>query len=1522
MKQINYQSFILGAPFGYALHEIILDEQGEPVDFRFIEANDTFEKFTGLKVSEIAGKTASELFLKNNVNSSERIALFGKVASTGDQEEYQEFSERLGRWFRCQVGSSQNGLFYILYHELLSSGSETVAKATIDKEIKHRSNDDAYVNSLAHKLATLLVNDEFIPVVVGSIKQYTGAVISALSVYNQVEKSLKMVHIDIDEATGNQLQPLFSEDIYNFTFPVTDEIYDHITQNTVNIYDSLYSFSFGLFPEFIDNDIRKIIGNCCYYGITHVVSGRLYGTTILVFNEYASLPSKGLLQSYAHLVALSVRRNMAEQAMVQSNKKLKQITQNISDVIFTVDMNFNLTYISDSIEKLVGISPDVYMKMVIEEKYPPETLNLFRDILNEQLEKEKDQSYDKTHTLLVDAKQYKSDGTTIDVSIHITALRDEKGNPIGLQGVTRDVTARKEVENFLETTRQSYQGIFNTISEAIYVLDGTGTFIEVNKGAEIMYGFSHEELVGQSPYTVAAPGLNNMDEILKQMSTVPITGIPVRFDFWAKRKNGEIFPKDVIVNKGKYFGKDVLIATARDITEQKKDEAELRASKVRARHQSNAIARLIFDETVISAEIPSAFHRITQIVSEAINVALVSIWKLSDDGTELQCLSIFNSESKILEEREIIQTKLYSEYFRVMMTDGLILTSDAQTDPRTAQISQSYLQPLGITSMLDAGIMIQGKIAGIVCLEHIGPGRTWHSDEQAFVSTIASFASQVFINAGRKKAEGALLESEKKYRLLFETMAQGVVYHNAEGLIISANPAAEKILGFTFEDMKQLNPDDSHLQVINEDGTPFPGIEHPVSVALRSGQPVENVVMGVLHPLENQYRWLLVNAIPEFKDNESKPFQVYATFTDITDRKKAEQSLHESEATLKAIIENSLESIWSIDTNYNIQYVNEMFVQSFHNTFGIQLAKGFNIIEALPVGLIQLWKERCDKAFNNEHFVFEDRIKMGEVIIYIEVAMNPIVLDGKVVGASFFGKNITEQKLAERKLMEQNQFVTSLLRAIPVAVFYKDSEGRYLGCNDVFSEIMGVTADDIQGKTVLDLWPGEPALTYHQKDMELMEKKEHQVYEYQVKDKDGLERPVIFIKDVFYDSNGEVAGLVGAFLDITERKKSEEELIKAKEKAEESNRLKSAFLANVSHEIRTPMNGILGFLHLLKDFDVTRDEKETYINIINASGERLLNTINDLIEISKIESGQLQVYLSEVNTSEIMDYYYLFFKQQADEKKLTFKISERVPGDLSWIQTDKHKLNAILTNLIRNAIKFTAAGFVEFGNYIKENQMVFYVKDSGIGISPDQFEIIFDRFVQADNSNTRPFEGSGLGLPIVKAYIDKMNGQLWFDSEVGVGSTFYFSIPYFSVKPSDNSILKKKTTPQDKLETPLILIAEDDSDSISLLKKFLKNEDLSIIHTDNGLDTVRIVNETPNLSLVLMDIKMPGLNGFEATRRIRQTNKSLPIIAQTAFALEGDKEKAMAAGCNGYISKPIDQKELIEMINSHLGKRK
>lgn len=384
------------------------------------------------------------------------------------------------------------------------------------------------------------------------------------------------------------------------------------------------------------------------------------------------------------------------------------------------------------------------------------------------------------------------------------------------------------------------------------------------------------------------------------------------------------------------------------------------------------------------------------------------------------------------------------------------------------------------------------------------------------------------------------------------------------------------------------------------------------------------------------------------------------------------------------------------------------------------------------------------------------------------------------------------------------------------------------------------------------------------------------------------------------------------------------ELQKAKIKAEESDQLKSAFLANMSHEIRTPMNGIMGFAELLKEADLSSEEQKNYIEIIEKSGTRLLNIINDIVDISKIEAGQMNAVFSATNIDELLQYIHTFFKPETQEKGVLLVLKTPSDGEETIIRTDREKLYAILINLVKNAIKFTIKGIIEFGYTEKDDHIEFFVKDTGIGIPKDRQNAIFERFIQADFNDKMARQGAGLGLSIAKAYVELLGGKIRVESEPEKGSMFYFTIPS-KVKLEEN-YCTENIMPVNQFDCEIpklkILIAEDDKISRLLILQVLKPFGKEIIIAKTGIEAVKISRNNPDIDLVLMDMQMPQMNGYEATKEIRKFNKKVIIVAQTAFALEGDKEKSIKAGCDGYISKPIKKEELSRLLQCHFGQQR
>jgi PAS domain S-box-containing protein len=486
---------------------------------------------------------------------------------------------------------------------------------------------------------------------------------------------------------------------------------------------------------------------------------------------------------------------------------------------------------------------------------------------------------------------------------------------------------------------------------------------------------------------------------------------------------------------------------------------------------------------------------------------------------------------------------------------------------------------------------------------------------------------------------------------------------------------------------------------------------------------------------------------------------------------------------------------------------------------------------------------------------------------------------------------------------------------------FVNMEGTIKDCNDSYQQMLGYTKDDLLKRSYTEITPEK------WKDVEskiiteqIIPNGYSEVYEKEYIKKDGTIVPAELRTILVKNDKGENEGMWAIVRDITERKKSEEQLVIAKEKAEESDRLKSAFLHNISHEIRTPMNAIIGFSELLNDPNLIPAKRKSFSELIVQSSNQLLSIITDIVNISTIEAGQVKVTGRVTDLNNIMKQLYDQFLPKAQKQNISLNFMAPFTISDACITTDGPKLTTILSNLLSNAFKFTRQGTINFGYSQKENELEFFVEDTGIGISPIMHEGIFERFRQVEITASREYGGSGLGLPISKAYVELMGGKIWLHSEQGKGSQFFFTIPYFRVNKllaqEKNSSTVIKKVPE-SIKT--VLIAEDEDSNYLLLEEMLSGLDLNLIWAINGYEAVEICKINPDIDLVLMDIKMPIMDGIEATQRILKFRSSLPIMALSAFTTEPDQKKMYASGCIDFLSKPFSKDQILTKISQQIG---
>ena len=535
-------------------------------------------------------------------------------------------------------------------------------------------------------------------------------------------------------------------------------------------------------------------------------------------------------------------------------------------------------------------------------------------------------------------------------------------------------------------------------------------------------------------------------------------------------------------------------------------------------------------------------------------------------------------------------------------------------------------------------------------------------------------------------------------------------------------------------------------------------------------------------------------------------------------------------------------------------------------------------------------------------------------------------------------QDVTEQRIeslirikTEQKLKNHDLFISTLLETTPIPIFYKDTQCRYLGCNQAFKQFTGLTELQLIGRTVFDISPAETAALYDEQDRQLLEQPGSQSYEWKVHACDGTVRTVVFNKATFCDADGQLAGIVGAIQDITELKDLHLSMQQAKEAAEQANRAKSEFLANMSHELRTPMNGVIGMAELLSMSGLSVEQQE-FVTVIKQSGQNLVKIIGDILDLAKIEADKIELEHEIFSLRSTLDQVLNLVSPQAHAKGLT--MFNRVAPELPDLyRGDAGRLTQVLLNLLGNAVKFTRQGSISSSvlpGLVKGNQLTlcFSIKDTGVGIPHASLHKLFIPFSQADSSTTRQFGGTGLGLAISKQLVELMGGAISVESAEGTGSTFCIRLPLELAAETACTTDQCDTGHSVAGHNPAdcrILLVEDNEVNQKVMEKMLAKLGYQTRLAADGQAALDLL-KTEAFDLVLMDCSMPILDGYLATEKIRDpatglTNPQVPIIAITARAMHGDQEKCLLAGMNDYLAKPIYCESLVALLNRWLNKR-
>gem|GEM_PF-643913 len=1031
-----------------------------------------------------------------------------------------------------------------------------------------------------------------------------------------------------------------------------------------------------------------------------------------------------------------------------------------------------------------------------------------------------------------------------------------------LMCIIKDLTEKKLAENLSLRFGQ----ILNNANTEIYVLDGiTFRFMHATEGALSNLGYNIEELRDFTPEDIASFSQNSFETLATPLLSRKKEQIT--FEVTQRRKSGTTYPAEVTLQMSHEEKPPVFIAIVRDLTRERQ-AAETLAIERSLSQQYLELAEVMFVAINSEGLITMINRKGLEILGYAAKELIGQSW-----------INLFIPE----EAKPVISNVL----------DGIMT---GETD---------------IIEDFESQIITKDGTYKLISWQH----KPIKNDK----GNITGVLSSGMDISEAKKQEYDLINSQRQYATLIGNL-KGIVYRCANDESWTMEFISNGLLTLAGYHPDELT-DNSKLafhDIIHPDDRSF--VRNTIVGQLKKG-PSFQLEYRIIHK-NGQLVW--VTEFGQGLMEEGIYTHLEGFITDITKIKETDAKL----LKLTTAIEQSASSVVITDTTGRIEYVNPHFTKITGYTGEEAIGKRVSILKSgkmSPAFYSELWSTiSSGQTWNGQFYNIK---KSGE--FFWESAVIAPVTDhnGDISSYIAIKQDITDFKQSQEKLLisqedlkqSEARYRSLIQNNQSIMLLFDPISGEIVEANKAACIFYGKTEEELKKTCIFDI------NTLPRENLELYVKKllvgEQNYFVFKHKAANNKIKDVeLYTGEIIHQGRRLVFSVIH---DITEKLETQKELVTAKEKAIESDRLKSAFLANMSHEIRTPMNAILGFSQLLNESNITADEMNQYITIINKSSGQLLNLIDDILKISQIEAGIVTIQPEEVNLTKTLNEIYQFFSLTIKQKGIQFYLD--LPANrVENIFVDASRFKQIQINLISNAIKFTHQGEVRFGYTVKDNLLEFHVKDTGIGIDPAHFKLIFDRFMQVPHQEKELYGGTGIGLSISQALVDKMGGKIWLESEVGKGTTFYFTIPY-DANILENSAQQNQpaahTVLKNQLENKKILVTDDDDRNLQLLSKFLTAEKALLYYAGNGLEAINILEKTLGIDIVLMDIKMPVMDGLTATRTIKIKYPDLPVIIQTAYAMDNEREAAIEAGGDAYISKPVNKNLLINTIVNALKKK-
>jgi PAS domain S-box-containing protein len=1397
----QYRSIFEHMINGAALHKVVTDEKGKPVNYVFLEVNSAFERLTGLKGKEVIGKNVTDVLPGIENDPANWIAKYGNVGLGGKAISFEDYSEPLKKWFSIHSYCPMEGYFVCIFEDITKRKEIELSLAEsekFNKSLLNSSPDIIYIYSI-----------------VESKNIYSNKGISDLLGYSP-EDILEM---------GSSLIALLMH-------PGDFKSYKkHILPRYQSLIDK----------ELLEHEYRMKHRNGKWFWIQSRES--IYqrdkdGNPTQVFGIMADI----------------TERKLNEEKIKISEGKFRYIYENSPDMYVSVSPeDATINQCNNTLVEKTGYSREEIIGSKVFKLYHEDSIPAAEKAFKQFVEK----GEINNEELILKRKN----GSKIHVSLNVSSVRDVDGKILHSISSWRDIGDKLLSREKVLQEKNKAQQYLDVAGVMLVGLDKDGVVQLINrKGCEVL-GYSEEEIIGKDWIENFLPKRvrKAVKEVSKKVFADEIESLNYyENEILTKTKEEKIiawYNEPLRDEKGNITG---TLSSGEDITSRKQMEKELKNSEIRYKtlYKNAPLPYHSLDEGGCFIEINPAWLETLGYERKEV------IGKYYGDFLHPDSKDHFRKKFPQFKKSGHVHTT-----FKIRHKDGRYLDIG---------LSGSIDQNLD-GSFKQSNCVFQDITAEIKSREELLKNQFYLSKSQE-IGTIGTWEIDLRKNT--------ILWTEENY----------------------------KIFGVPFG--TEMNYD-LFLKCIHPDDRDFVDAEWTAATKGKSYDIEHRILLG------KEVKWVREKADFQFDEEGNCNFAIGVT-QDITTRKEAEEQIRESEEKYRALYENAPLPYQSLNENGTFGDVNPAWLRTLGYTRDEVIGKNYaDFLHPEWIGHFEKnFPEFIKRGYVND-VQFKIRHKKGH---YLDISFEGCIgyhPDGSFKQTYCVFQDITERKESERLLVENEHKFRLLVENTEDWEYWMNEKNEYVFSSPSCEQITGYSTEDLYRNSALFLELVHPEhrdnVVKHYLHEEQNDLNSTYSVEFKIVAKDGIEKWIEHICKPVYNDKNEFIGRRGKNRDITLRENAVEELKIAKNKAEEADKLKSAFLANMSHEIRTPMNGIMGFTNLLKKPNLSGEKKQDYIEIIRKSGNRMLKTVNDIIEISKIETGQVGLNIGEVNLSELCEYLYLFFKPEAEVKQLQLNLLSSLKDHQSVIRTDEVKLNSILTNLIKNAIKYSNEGSIEVGCKVNDKFLEYYIKDTGIGIPEERMDAIFDRFVQADIEDRHAYEGSGLGLAIAKSYVEMLGGSIWLESKVGSGTTVHFTIEYLPLKTKvrqadSNDMSKSKKSKSKKV----ILVAEDDEVSYLLLENILPPENYTLLWAKNGKEAINLFKNTKGIDFILMDLKMPVMDGLEATRQIKKLNSKIPIIAQTAYAMDSDREKAIEAGCDDYITKPIEYASFEKMINEYI----